>query len=168
MPNTFMQIVDLPAEAVDETTKGWINIKSCSLEMNIEINDFVDSKARQRTTGKLNLGELEVRKQVDRTSPVLYVYSCTGLIIPAININFRREDEKDFYLKYELKDIIIASISTSVDDGEHPDETLKLNYREITWRFRPKIKDDQWGNWVAKSWDRQQGREVEVSSGKKR
>ena len=160
MPNTFMQIAGLPDDAVDNITKGWVNVKSASFDMSIEIADFKDTKGRTRSTGKNSMGDLEVKKQVDRSSPALYVLSQGGQVLPQVSINFRREDEKDFYQKYVLKDVILASISVSIDDGEHPDETLKLHYREITWSFRPKNKDGTYGEWVSRTWDRQSNGEV--------
>lgn len=161
MPNTFMQIAGLPDDAVDEVTKGWVNVKSVGLEMSLEIVDYKDTKTRERSINKVNLGDLEVKRQVDRSSPALYILCLRGLPLPSVTINFRREEEKDFYQKYVVKDVLIISINTSIDDGEHPDETLKMHYREITWSFRPKNKDGSYGSWVTRTWDRQNIVEVE-------
>ncbi|HEY1065384.1 MAG TPA: type VI secretion system tube protein Hcp [Pirellulales bacterium] len=155
MPNSFMQIPNLPPEYTDEATKGWIDVKSCGFEQEMEIQDFADSKAKVRNAAKATLANMEVQKLLDKTSIWLMLACASGEVIPEINFSFRREDEKELYLKYELKDVLIQSLSRSLDDGEHPSETLKLNYRQIIWKFRPKKKDDTLGEWIIAGWDRQ-------------
>ncbi len=150
-----MQIPSMPS---DDPKKAWIPIKSIAHGIAAEIGKFDQGKPRPVNRSEHN--ELEVKKQMDLSS--LYLATCIneGQVIPLISFAFSREDEKDVYLKCEITDSYITEISLDVDDGETAEESVKLSYTSITWKFRPKIKD-KLGDWVQMGWDRQKRREPE-------
>jgi type VI secretion system Hcp family effector len=155
MANSFMQVPDLPGLTPEEA-KAWIPIKSISATVKVDSGKF--EKGKPRVVGRSDHDELSVKKPLDRTSLALNMACCEARLIPAVNLAFKREDEKEIYLKCELRDVYIADMEISVDDGEAPEESLKLNFRSIEWKLRPKLKGDKLGDWVQVGWDRQEGR----------
>ena len=153
MSNSFMQVPDLPGLTPEEA-KAWIPIKSVSQSIKVETGKF--EKGKPRAVGRAEHEDLEIKKPFDRTSLALNLACCEARLIPALNLAFKREDEKEIYLKCELKDVYIADLEVSVDDGEAPEETLKVSFRSIDWKFRPKLKGDKLGDWVQAGWDRQE------------
>jgi len=161
MSNTFMQIPDLPMIGGEDGSKMWIPIKSISQGITQEVSKFEKGKPRQ--LGKSDHNDFEAKKVMDKSSPFLYVICSDGRLISAVNFAFSRSDEKDIYLKMELKRVYIVELTTEVDDGEEPEETLKLNYEAIEWKYRPKLKGGKLGEWIQLGWDRLEYREISKS-----
>ncbi|QGJ71664.1 Hypothetical protein PBC10988_33710 [Planctomycetales bacterium 10988] len=161
MAHSFMHISDLPKEAVDPEFKNWIDIKGASSGMDVEFEDFTATRNRLRTLNKLNMEAIEVTRSVDRASLYLRLWCAMRKNIPSITLAFRRESDKELYLKYELQDVAFVGYSYSVDDGESPEETIRLNFRTIVWKFREK-KDDKWGSWMKVGFDCQHQQEMQV------
>lgn len=158
MPNTFMQIPDLPVIAGEEAAKWWIPIKSISQGITMEVSKFERNKLRQ--VGRSEHNDFEVKKVIDRSTPTLNIVAAEGRLLSAVNFAFSRSDEKDIYLKIELKNVYIAEITLEVEDGDEPEETIKLNYESIDWKYRHKSKSGKLGEWIVAGWDRLEYRET--------
>jgi len=150
MPNSYMQIPVIPAAGPDD--KGWIPIKNLNFSMKTEIVKF--DKGRPRQLDRCQYDVATVKKPYDRASLFLAVFISQGQMLPAVNMAFSREDEKDIYLKCELKNVLISEYEFEVDDGADAEETLKLDFQSIEWKFRPKLKGGKLGEWVHAGWDR--------------
>jgi type VI secretion system Hcp family effector len=151
MANSFMQIPELPGLPTDPY-KGWIPIKSISHGIAVEISKF--DRAAPRQLGHSEHSEITVKKNLDAASLPLRVFCSEGRMIPEVAFAFSREDEKDIYLKLELKQVYVSEMEIDVDDGEDPEESIKLNYQTIDWKFRPKLKGGKLGDWMQTGWDR--------------
>jgi type VI secretion system Hcp family effector len=154
MSNTYMQIPSLVDKGSDDPFKGWFDIEGASHSIALEVTDFNETRDRLRTGEKVSHEVMEVKRKMDAASPALYVLVSQAVPIPVVHLAFRREDEKEIFLKYELRNVLITELSISVDDGEVPEEELKLNYQEIIWKFRPKLPNNTYGNWIRRGWDR--------------
>jgi type VI secretion system Hcp family effector len=150
MANSFMQIPSIPAAGADD--KGWIPIKSLAFSAKVEIGKF--DKGRARPIDRCQHDVLTVKKPFDRSSLFVSIFCSQGRLLPAVNLAFSREDEKDIYLKCELKNVLISELEVEVDDGSDPEETLKLDYQSIEWKFRAKLKGGKLGEWMHVGWDR--------------
>ena len=159
MPSTFLQIGDLPSAGAED--KGWIPVKNVSLGVTTEVGKFERGKARQVATSEHN--DVEIKKPLDRSSLFLNLACSDGRLLKNVGLAFSREGEKEIYLKVELKNVYVSETGLDVADGEEPEETIKLNYEAIVWKFRPKLKSGQMGNWVQAGWDR--GELKEIASG---
>lgn len=157
MSNSYMQIAGYTAHPEDPK-KGWIAIKSIAYGITAEIGKFEQGKPRQINRSEHN--ELEVKKPMDRSSLFLSQQANNQTVIKQITFAFTREDEKDVYLKCEITDCYITEISIDVDDGEDPEESVKLSYTSLTWKYRPKIKGDKLGDWEVMGWDRQKRKDL--------
>ena len=156
MPNTFLQIADLPSAGAED--KGWIPVKNVSSGVTSEIGKFERGKARVVNLSEHN--DMEVKKPMDRASPFLSVCCSDGRLLKAVTLAFTRDGEKEIYLKLEMKNVYVSEVSCDIADGEEPDETVKFNYESIVWKFRPKLKSGQLGAWVQGGWDRSEGKEI--------
>jgi len=144
MPS-FLQVPEIPTWA-DDPQRGWIPIKSISQNVTLEVTKF--EKGRLRQTNRSEVNELEFKKVFDRASLFLYAFAAEGRMIAAMNFAFSREDEKDIYLKCELKNIYIAEHGIELDDGEDPQDSFKVNFESIDWKYRPKTKGGKLADWL--------------------
>ncbi|MDZ4780779.1 MAG: type VI secretion system tube protein Hcp [Planctomycetia bacterium] len=151
MPS-FVQFPEIPSWA-DDPQRGWIPVKSISQNVTLEITKFEKGRARQ--TNRAEVNELEFKKIFDRSSMFLYAFVSEGHLLSAVNFAFTREDEKEVYLKCELKNVYIAEHGVEVDDGSDPEESFKLNFESIDWKFRPKNKAGKLGDWLHVAFNRQ-------------
>jgi type VI secretion system Hcp family effector len=147
---TFLQIVDLPAGTFED--KGWLPVKSISQSVTTEIGKFESGKARQVAYSEA--ADLEVKRTFDRASLFLQSTCSSGEVLKAVNLVFSRSDEKEFYLKIEMKNVYISEFGVDISDGEDPEETVKFNYESVVWKFRPKFKSGKLGEWMQAGWDR--------------
>lgn len=152
MPS-FLQIPEIPAWAEDPQ-RGWFPIKSISQNVTLEITKF--EKGRPRQTNRAEVNEFEFKKTFDRSSMFLYGFAAEGKLISAMNFAFSREDEKDIYLKCELKNVFIAEHGIELDDGEDPQDSFKLNFESIEWKYRPKTKGGKLADWLTVGFNRQE------------
>lgn len=156
MPNSFLQLPDLPSAGAED--KGWFQVKNVSLSTATEIGKFESGKLRSVA---YSLHEaVEVKKGLDRASVFLNLAASDGRVLKAVNLAFNKEEEKEFFLKIELKNAYVAEISWDVADGDDPEETVKFNYEQIVWKVRPKLKSGKFGDWVQGGWNRMEQREV--------
>jgi type VI secretion system Hcp family effector len=151
MPS-FLQIPEIPAWS-DDPQRGWIPIKSINQNVTMEITKF--EKGRPRQPNRAELNELEFKKEFDRASMFLYAFAAEGKLISAMNFAFSREDEKEIYFKCELKNVYIAEHGIELDDGEAPQDTFKLNFESIEWKYRPKTKGGKLAEWIQVGFSRQ-------------
>lgn len=77
--------------------------------------------SRERT------GHVTLIKRIDKASPLLFKRCVDGTVVPLVTVQLTREDGQT-YLKYELRNVMVSSISHGGDlDGDGlPDETLEL------------------------------------------
>ncbi len=150
MPS-FLQIPEIPAWS-DDPQRGWIPVKSISQNVTLEITKF--EKGRPRQPGRAEVNELEFKKTFDRASMFLYAFASEGKLLSAVNFAFSREDEKEIYFKCELKNVYIAEQGIELDDGEEPQESYKLNFESIDWKYRPKTKAGKLADWLHVAFNR--------------
>lgn len=152
MPS-YLQIPELPAWSEDPQ-RGWIPIKSISQNVTLEVTKFEKGRARQTVHPESN--EFEFKKVFDRASVFLYAFASEGKLLAAVNFAFSREDEKEIYLKCEMKNVFITEHGIELDDGEDPQDSFKLNFESIEWKYRPKTKGGKLGDWLHVGFNRQE------------
>jgi len=158
-----MQIPVLGNEFKNWEYNGWMDIKGVSCELAVEFEDFTPSRKKDRMVTKMTHEAIEVERMVDQYSFALRFFCCRTESLPEVNIAFRREKDKVIYMKYELKNVLITSISYKADDGEPPEETLKLHYGEIHWKFRRRQADKSWTPWTHRAWSSAMAQEVQLN-----
>ena len=151
-----MQLVDLPSAGAED--KGWFPIKSISQSMTTEVGKFTSGHAREVAYSEFE--SLEVKKLLDRSSVFLRTACSGGKLLKGVNLAFNKEDDKEFFLKLELKNVYISEMALDVSDGDDPEETVKFNFESIVWKVRPKLKSGKFGEWIQGGWNRLERTEV--------
>ncbi|HEX3998599.1 MAG TPA: type VI secretion system tube protein Hcp [Pirellulales bacterium] len=148
---TFLQILDLPAGTFED--KGWLPVKSISQSVTTEVGKF-EASGKARHVPYSEAGDVEVKRTFDRGSLFLQSTCSSGELLKGVNLVFSRADEKEFYLKIEMKNVYISEFGVDISDGEDPEETVKFNYESVVWKFRPKNKAGKLLDWMQAGWDR--------------
>lgn len=120
------------------------DIQFTKLKWGIKEITVAGTRARAGTV----LEEIEVEKEVDRTSVPLVQACSGGASFPEVVIewNFGTGEEHSAYLELRLYSVKVTSYSVNgsgLDDGSVPTETLSLNFDKISWRVVDRNGTDQ-------------------------
>jgi len=129
----FLKVEGIPGESRDERHKDWIEVLSWShgITNPVEIGPI-------RTGGRSEHQDFSVVKLLDKSSPKLNLFCCTGEKIGDAKVELCRTDgEKEPFMVYELRDVIITAIRPggSAEGGERPTEEVTLNYGKVEWTY---------------------------------
>jgi type VI secretion system secreted protein Hcp len=118
--DVFLEIEGIDGEATVPAHKGTIEVLSWSWGI---------SQAA-------GVGTVSVIKRIDKATPLLFEQCIDGTVIPLATVYLTRQDGQT-YLQYELRNVIVSSISHGGDvngDGL-PDETLELTFGGATLTY---------------------------------
>jgi type VI secretion system secreted protein Hcp len=132
----------IKGEARDSQYKDALELTSFSHKI-IQPKSATASTAGGQTAARVEHGDIFVTKDLDVSSPQLYMASSAGTTFDEATLYFLRADSKDAtssnrvnYLQIKLKNVIIASVSTSLqDEGRLPVDTIALRYSAIQWLY---------------------------------
>ncbi len=130
--DAFLKIDGIDGEATDERHRDQIEVFSWSWGL-------VNREAIGGGGGKVNVSEITITKEVDKSSPKLFLSTAIGE--PAGDVVLRMaesrdSDEKTVYYQLELKDVYVTSIDSGVRTREEElTENITLNFSEITFSF---------------------------------
>jgi len=114
-------------------------------------------------TGKVELQDIIIKKRVDKSSPTLFKYCCTGKHIPAADLTIRKAGGEALeYLKIRLEKLIITSYEVS---GEPQDdviiEEIRINYTRSGMSYSPQDEKGIGGAPVSGGYDLKENKEWE-------
>jgi type VI secretion system secreted protein Hcp len=111
------------------------------------------------TAGKVEHHDIEVRKLVDKASPVLYKFCCSGGHIASADLYVRKAaggSEALEYLVIHFDDLIITSYSLGGQpQADQIDEVIKINYSKVTITYTPQDNAGQGQPPIMGGWDLQ-------------
>ena len=110
------------------------------------------SSAGGHTAERTEHGELLFTKDIDKATPKLLQACSAGTIYPSVVIYFYRAvggsnttatstNNRVNYLKIELKNVLVSSVSTAIADEAIPTETFGLKYSAIRWTYNQSKMD---------------------------
>ena len=139
----FLDLEGIDGESQDSKHKNEIDILSYTQSF----RRTVTSGAGGATSGKVNIGDITVLKNIDKSSPKLIEAVATGKHIPKATITFRSVGEKapEYYV-VTLTDVLI----TAVDQTDQPDpakivERVQLNATKFEYEYREQKADGSLG-----------------------
>ena len=123
--DTFLKIEGMEGEFSAATHKGWVEVQSWSWGV-----------LPPRTSGVGATGRLEGRatlsKRIDKATPLLFKRCSDGTALPLATVELARTGGGQTYLKYELRDVMVTSISHGDMDGDGVlDEEIKLEFTGV-------------------------------------
>jgi type VI secretion system secreted protein Hcp len=136
--DAFLKIKGIDGESQDSKHKSWIEILSYSF------NASQPSGGGRSGTGapggaRVNMSDLVVTKQLDKTSPKIFLQVCNGKPIDEITLELcRATGDKQKYLEVKMTDVLISNWShghAGKGDDSVPSETFSLNCGEIEWIY---------------------------------
>lgn len=133
----FIKMEGIVGEATDQGHKDWIIIQSMSTSIHRSIPS--GAKDQQRTKGETSLGDIQLVRQLDKSSTKLQEACAAGKFFKTVEIEFCTvvKDKQEPYLKYKLYDVIVSSYSMHGDASGNPlpSEQVSLGYSKVDWTY---------------------------------
>ncbi len=148
----FLKIESLEGESQDKTHKGEIQILGFNWVVSQTGTSGVGSGSG---TGKSEFQDLEVRKSVDRSSPVLMKLCASGAHMTAATLTVRKAGGDALeYLVIRLEDLMVTSYQIS---GEPADdvvkEVIRINYTRAAIHYTPQESSGIGGAKISGGWN---------------
>jgi len=124
----YIKFDGIDGEAKDTAHQTWSDLLSFSHSIHKSSSSATDA---QRTRGETTLGDVVIVREIDKASPKLQESVLKGMIFPMVQFEFASSSDGATYLKYELKNVMITSISTTGTADDRPTEEIALNFEEI-------------------------------------
>jgi len=124
----FLKIEGIDGESTATAHKGWIEV----LSWNWGVSQTASVGAGGGgSVGRL-VGHVTVVKRMDKATPLLFKRCSDGTVLALVTVELARGGGGLTYMKYEMKEVIVNSISHGdVDDDGVPDEEIKLEFTGV-------------------------------------
>lgn len=157
MFDAFIKIDGVPGECTDAGHADWIEVLSYNHSVNQQNSGSVSSGGG-RSAGRCDHAPFSIVKTLDKATPKLNLFCCSGEHIPTITIDFCRSGkDKQLYMQYKLYDVLIGGVSvggSSQGESSLPLEEVTFNYAKIEWTYtETDHKTGQPKGNVAAGWD---------------
>lgn len=135
----FIKIGDLKGEASDAAHKEEIDVLSWSWGIS---NSGSMHGGGGGGAGKANVSDVSFTKYVDKSSPNLLQFCCSGKHFDKALLTVRKAGDKPLeYLKITLEDVLITSVATGGSGGEDKlTENVTLNFAKYKVSYQPQNK----------------------------
>lgn len=129
----YIKFDGVDGESEDKDHKKWSDLLSFSQSLH-KPGGGATGAARRR--GDVVLEDIQVTKQLDKSSPKIAEAVCKGKVFPKVEIEVTAsitDSGRVTYYKYELKNVSVTSYSVSGggQSEDKPTEDLSLNFEEI-------------------------------------
>lgn len=143
----FIKIKGVAGESEDHEHKGENDVLAWSWGMSQSGTMHVGGGGG---AGKANFQDLGITKWVDKGSVTLMQHCAKGTHIESAQLIVRKAGDKPLeYIKLDMKEMIVSSISTGGSGGEDRlTENVSLNFREWKMTYTPQSKDGSGGGAV--------------------
>lgn len=105
--------------------------------------------------GKVKVGDLEVYKKIDKSTPNLIKSCCNGKQFKEAVLTERKPGEKSLeYLKIKMYDVLISKVdSGGVGEEDTATEIIALNFAKVEVEYTPQKSDGSGDAAVTAGWD---------------
>jgi type VI secretion system secreted protein Hcp len=148
----FLKIEGVKGESQDEKHKDEIHVESFSFGVT---NTGTGGSNLGSGGGRSLVQDMHFTKQVDASSPNLFIGCATGKHFPNAIVTVRRAGENpQEYLVYKLTEVLVSSIQTSGHAGGGiAQESVSLNFSKIEMKYTPQNADGTPGAANTKTYD---------------
>jgi type VI secretion system secreted protein Hcp len=136
----FIKIADIKGEATDDKHKDEIDVLSWSWGMTQSGSMHHGGGGG---SGKVNVQDLSFTKYIDKASPNLMKFCCSGKHFKDAMLTVRKAGDKPLeYIIVKLTDVLITSVSTGGSGGQDKlTENVTLNFAAVKLAYQPQKKD---------------------------
>jgi len=148
----FIKLQGIAGESADKTHKGEIEILAWSWGAS---QSGTTHSGTGGGAGKVNIQDISFTKYVDKASPTLFLNCANGKHIPSATLTVRKAGENPLeYLKLDLNEILVSSISTGGSGGEDRlTENITLNFAKMKMTYTPQNVKGGGESPVIAGWD---------------
>jgi type VI secretion system secreted protein Hcp len=148
----FMKIGSLEGESKDSKHGSDIDVLAWSWGMSNSGSAHVGGGAG---AGKVNVQDLSFTKWIDKASCDLMLACCNGKHFDKATLVVRKAGENPLeYLKIEMTEVIITSVSTGGSGGEDRlTENVTLNFAKVKVAYEEQTTSGSGGAKPKMSWD---------------
>lgn len=154
--STYLYIESIPGNVTTQSHAQWIQLNSIGFGINRHINTL-PGQIYDRQLTQPSISEIELTKEVDISSALLFEHACTAKVLPTIKIDVCQTNQHGSpYMQYELSNIILSQYRLHHDPEGYqnrPKETIKLNYEKIEFRYTPYDQNNQPKNPLTTGYD---------------
>lgn len=152
--STYMKIDPIKGESTDDAHSEWVEIENFSSAVSQPMSGA--SGTGGRAASRADFGPFVVNKSVDTSTPDLNLFCAQGKHIKKLELEVCQETgDKVCYLKYELENVMVQSVSISGGGSLRPAETVSFVYDKIAWTYTAIENDGSAGTEVSKNWNLQ-------------
>lgn len=148
----FLKIDGIEGKSEDDKHKNEIQIKSFSMGAS---NAGSGGSNSGSGVGKARIHDIHITKEVDKSTPNIFINCVSGKHHPKGIITARKAGEKPHeYLKITLEEVFISGYQLHAKDGGHiPTESFSLNFATIEQEHKIQKADGSSGAANKKKFD---------------
>ncbi len=149
----FLKLAGIKGEAQDHKHKDEIDVLAWSWGMSQSGTMHMGGGGG---AGKVNMNDLSVTKYIDKSSPNLMKFCCSGKQFKDAKLTVRKAGEKPLeYVIITMSDVIISSLSTGGSGGEDRlTETVTFNFASVSFDYQAQKPDGSAdGGAVSMTWN---------------
>jgi type VI secretion system secreted protein Hcp len=125
----FLKLNGIKGESKDGKHKDEIHIESFSWGMS---QTGAHGFGGGGGAGKVSVHDISITKYVDKSSPYLMAYCCSGKHIPDGLITVRKAGDKPLeYLKIKLTDLLVSGVQHAGSGSDLLTENVTLNFSKF-------------------------------------
>lgn len=150
----FLKLDGIDGESEKKGAEAWIEVFSFS---NGASNPSSVAFGTGSGAGKVDLSSLSLQKQLDKSSPKLFLNCCNGTHVAKGSMVVREAtggDTTQIYYQYDMTEVFIDSISWGGSaGGGKPSESISLSAKSLTVTYWPQDSTGKVGNKIVAGWD---------------
>lgn len=127
----YLKVEGIEGEATQSEHNGWIDILGFSWAASQSA--VGQRRAGGPVSGRADISDLVVTKEIDRASPKLASYCCKGAPITKITLHLCEATEKQtLYMEYVLTDALVTSVKVTGKSEDESAETTRKSWGRPT------------------------------------
>ena len=148
----FLKIEGINGESQDSDHRNEIDIVAWSWGMSQSGTTHTGSGGG---AGKVNIQDLFVTKHLDKASPNLMLYCCSGKHIKEMKLTIRKAGENPLeYVKITMKNGLVSSVSNAASGSDdRVTEEVSFNFEEVKVEYTPQKADGSGDAGIEVGWN---------------
>jgi type VI secretion system secreted protein Hcp len=148
----YMKIDGISGDVTAAGHENWIHCNSLQWGVGRGIGAPTGS-AKERESSEPSISEVVVTKEMDASSPYLFLESCIGKG-KKVNLHICKTgtDQLVNYYEMELENTMISGYSVS-SGGDNPTESVSLNFTKVETKYTPVTADGGVGDPIPAAYD---------------